>query len=110
MWWYSYWGGGDDDDDGVVCGTFSICGDGGDKEHSGSGGEVCGDVPRDSDKFIGVVNSVLSDGSSVVSGGDDVLVDGDCVDGECVNGDGDDACDGLCDAIADVSAVVNGSV
>ena len=53
---------------------------------------------------------MLSDGSSVVSGGDDVLVDGDCVDGECVNGDGVDACDGLCDAVADVSAVVNGSV
>ena len=107
-------GGGDGDNDGVVCGTFSICGDGGDKEHSGSGGEVCGDVPRDSDTFIGVVNIVLSDGSSVVSGDDDVPVDGDCVDGDSVDrngvdGDGVDACDGLCHAVADVSGVVNGS-
>lgn len=58
-------------------------------------------MPRDSDTFIGVVNSVLSDGSSVVSG-DDVPVDGDGVDGDGV--------DALCDAVADVSGVVNCSV
>lgn len=94
--------GGNGDDDGVVCGTFSICGNGGDKEHSDSGGEVCGDVPRDSDTFIGVVNSVLSDGRSVVSGDDDVPVDGDSVDGDGV--------DALCDAVAELSGVVNCSV